>query len=46
MIEEIIVLIVAYILGSLPFGYWITKISTNKNLLEVGWKKNSGSNVF
>jgi glycerol-3-phosphate acyltransferase PlsY len=46
MVEQIIVLIVAYILGSIPFGYLITKLSTNKNLLEIGWKKNSGSNVM
>jgi acyl phosphate:glycerol-3-phosphate acyltransferase len=42
----IILLIVSYILGSIPFGYFITKLTTNKNLLEIGWKKNSGSNVF
>jgi len=46
MIESIIILIVSYILGSIPFGYLITKISTQKNLLEIGWKKNSGSNVY
>lgn len=46
MIEEIIVLISAYILGSIPFGYLITKFSTKQNLLEIGWKKNSGSNVM
>jgi len=46
MINEIIVLISAYILGSIPFGYLITKFSTKQNLLEVGWKKNSGSNVM
>ncbi|MFZ3057545.1 MAG: glycerol-3-phosphate acyltransferase [Minisyncoccales bacterium] len=46
MIKTLILLIVAYVLGSLPFGYLITKYTTNKNLLEIGWKKNSGSNVF
>ncbi|MFA5072064.1 MAG: glycerol-3-phosphate acyltransferase, partial [Candidatus Pacearchaeota archaeon] len=46
MIEAFILLIVAYVLGSIPFGYLITKYTTNKNLLEIGWKKNSGSNVF
>lgn len=46
MIEKIIVLFIAYILGSIPFGYLITKFSTKKNLLEIGWKKNSGSNVM
>ncbi|HNY36033.1 MAG TPA: glycerol-3-phosphate acyltransferase [Candidatus Pacearchaeota archaeon] len=46
MFKEIIILIVAYVLGSIPFGYLITKFTTKKNLLEIGWKKNSGSNVF
>jgi len=46
MIKAIILLISAYLLGSIPFGYLITKLSTKKNLLEIGWKKNSGSNVF
>lgn len=46
MIESIIILIASYILGSIPFGYLITKLSTKKNLLEIGWKKNSGSNVY
>lgn len=46
MIEAILVLIFSYILGSIPFGYLITKLSTKKNLLEIGWKKNSGSNVY
>lgn len=46
MIKAIILLIAAYLLGSIPFGYLITKLSTKKNLLEIGWKKNSGSNVF
>lgn len=46
MIKAIILLIAAYLLGSIPFGYLITKFSTKKNLLEIGWKKNSGSNVF
>lgn len=46
MIETILALIVSYVLGSIPFGYLITKLSTQKNLLEIGWKKNSGSNVY
>jgi len=46
MIEGFLILIIAYLLGSLPFGYIITKLSSKKNLLEIGWKKNSGSNVF
>lgn len=33
-------------LGSIPFGFIITKLSTRKNILEIGWRKTSGSNVF
>jgi glycerol-3-phosphate acyltransferase PlsY len=46
MIKAILLLILAYLLGSIPFGYLITKYTTRKNLMEIGWKKNSGSNVF
>lgn len=46
MLKTILLLIVAYLLGSIPFGYLITKYTTKKNLMEIGWKKNSGSNVF
>jgi len=46
MLEQILILIVAYLLGSIPFGYIITKLSTKKDVFEVGWKKNSSSNVF
>ena len=41
-----LIIIFAYLLGSIPFGYLITKISTKKNILEIGWRKTSGSNVF
>jgi len=43
---EIFYLFFAYILGSIPFGYIFTKIFAKKNILEIGWKKTSGSNVF
>lgn len=39
-------LIFSYLLGSIPFGYIITRLSSGKNILEIGWKKTSGSNVF
>jgi glycerol-3-phosphate acyltransferase PlsY len=39
-------LIISYLLGSIPFGYLITRFSTGKNVLEIGWRKTSGSNVF
>lgn len=38
-------ILASYILGSIPFGYIIAKFS-GKNVLELGWKKTSGSNVF
>ena len=38
-------LILSYVLGSVPFGFLISKFS-GKNVLEIGWKKTSGSNVF
>ena len=41
----IIWVIVSYLLGSIPFGYLISRFS-GKNILEVGWRKTSGSNVF
>ena len=43
---SILFIFLSYLLGSFPSGYIITKLSTQKNILEVGWKKTSGSNVF
>jgi len=43
---EIFWIIISYFLGSIPFGYLITRFSTGKNVLEIGWRKTSGSNVF
>jgi glycerol-3-phosphate acyltransferase PlsY len=44
--KEILILIVSYLLGSIPFGFIFTKIFAKKNILEIGWRKTSGSNVF
>ncbi|MDD5145461.1 MAG: glycerol-3-phosphate acyltransferase [Candidatus Pacebacteria bacterium] len=38
-------IIISYLLGSIPFGFLISKFS-GKNILEIGWKKTSGSNVY
>jgi glycerol-3-phosphate acyltransferase PlsY len=38
--------VISYVLGSIPFGYIVTRLSTGKNILEIGWRKTSGSNVF
>jgi len=42
---NIVWVFISYILGSLPFGYIISRLS-GKNILEIGWRKTSGSNVF
>lgn len=44
--KEITLLILSYLLGSFPSGYLFSKFFSNKNPLEVGWKKTSASNVF
>lgn len=38
-------LVFSYFLGSVPSGFLISKFS-GKNILEIGWRKTSGSNVF
>lgn len=43
---SIFFVIISYVLGSIPFGYIFTNIFSDKNILEVGWRKTSGSNVF
>lgn len=42
---SIFFIIISYILGSIPFGFIFSKIS-GKNILKIGWRKTSGSNVF
>ena len=44
--KEILLLAISYFLGSIPFGYIFSKIFAKKDVLKVGWKKTSGSNVF
>ena len=44
--EALVWIIWSYFVGSLPFGYWITKLTSHENLLLIGYKKNSGSNVI
>lgn len=39
-------ILTSYIMGSFPSGYLFTKISTRKNILKIGWRKTSGSNVL
>jgi len=46
LLNSILILILAYIIGSFPSGYLITRFSTGKNILELGWRKTSGSNVY
>lgn len=42
---SIFYIILGYLLGSIPFGYIFSKIS-GKDVLKIGWRKTSGSNVF
>ena len=46
MIHPVLILIFSYLLGSIPWGYIIVRLTTGKNILSVGWRKTSGSNVF
>jgi glycerol-3-phosphate acyltransferase PlsY len=39
-------LLFVYLLGSFPTGYLVSRLSAGKNVLEIGWRKNSGSNVY
>ncbi len=39
-------IIASYILGSFPSGHIFTKLSVKKDILQIGWRKTSGSNVF
>ena len=40
-----IFLIFSYLLGSIPFAYIISRLTSDKNILEIGWRKSSSSNV-
>lgn len=42
---EFFVIFLGYLLGSIPFGFIFGKI-LGKDVLKIGWKKTSGSNVF
>lgn len=42
---SVIFIVISYLLGSIPFGYIFSKIS-RKDILKIGWRKTSGSNVF
>lgn len=43
--SSVIIIIISYLLGSIPFGYIFSKIS-KKEILKIGWRKTSGSNVL
>jgi acyl-phosphate glycerol 3-phosphate acyltransferase len=45
MIPSFSWIIFSYLLGSIPFGYLISRKS-GKDILKIGWRKTSGSNVF
>jgi glycerol-3-phosphate acyltransferase PlsY len=46
MIYPVFILIFGYLLGSIPWGYIVVRLTTGKNILSIGWRKTSGSNVF
>jgi len=45
MIIEIFLILIAYLWGSIPYGYIITKKKTGKNILEFGSKNIGSTNV-
>lgn len=45
MITERSWILISYLLGSIPSGFLIAK-AYGKNVLEIGWRKTSGSNVY
>ncbi len=46
MNQPIFILILSYLLGSIPWGYIVVRLTTGKNVLSIGWRKTSGSNVY
>ena len=42
----IIYVIFAYLFGAVPTGYLVTRFTAHQNILLIGWRKTSGSNVF
>jgi len=36
----------SYLLGAIPFAYIFTKIFSHKDIMNIGWKKSSASNVL
>jgi len=41
-----ILFIISYLLGAIPFAHIFTKLFSNKDILKIGWKKSSSSNVL
>lgn len=41
-----ILFIISYLLGAIPFAHIFTKLFTKKDILKIGWKKSSSSNVL
>jgi len=44
--KEILFFVFSYLIGSIPFGFIFSKVFAKTNVLEVGWRKTSGSNVY
>ncbi len=45
MLTEVVFILMAYLLGAVPFGYLFTKWFTGKNILELGSKSIGSTNV-
>jgi glycerol-3-phosphate acyltransferase PlsY len=45
MFPSIVIIVISYLLGSIPSGFIFSKIS-GKEIFKIGWRKSSGSNVF
>jgi len=43
--NEKIYILISYLIGSIPMGFIVARIY-GKNILDIGWRKTSGSNVF
>lgn len=41
-----ILFIISYLLGAIPFAHIFTKLFSKKDILKIGWKKSSSSNVL
>lgn len=46
MFNHWIYLLFSYLIGSIPFSFLVPLLSKKINIMEIGWKKSSASNVY